>query len=133
MFPATSKILITDDSNAMRLTIATTLTQLGFSNFTFAENGNEGFAKLEAAGDAPFDLVLSDHNMPECTGLEFLAKVRGSDKFKKLPFVVITSETNKEVIFKLAQGGASNYVAKPLTPETLKAKLEATFIRVSKG
>ena len=129
-----TKILVTDDSPAMRLTIVNALTQLGFKNFTQAGNGNEAYDLLTAAvsGPDPFQLLFSDQNMPECTGMELLARVRANPTFKKLPVIMITSETAKEMIVGLVQAGASNYLPKPFSVEQLQTKLTATFERMAK-
>jgi two-component system chemotaxis response regulator CheY len=134
MFPATTKVLVTDDSQSMRMTIINALKAIGFTNITEAENGAIGFQKLEAesGGAEPFGLVFSDQNMPDCTGLEFLRKVRAQPKYAKLPFIMITSETDKSMITDLVQAGASNYLPKPFNGDQIKAKLEATFARMNK-
>jgi two-component system chemotaxis response regulator CheY len=128
MFDPQSNILVVDDAVSMRLTIINILKELGFSNFTEANNGKNAFALIEGGGK--FDLILSDHNMPECTGLEFLKMVRALDAWKKTPFIMVTSETEKGMIVQAVQLGASNYVTKPVTKDALKAKLEATFARM---
>jgi len=128
MFEATSKFLVVDDAVSMRMTIINILKELGYTQFTEATNGNNAFALIESG--EKFDIILSDHNMPECTGLEFLKKVRALDAWKKVPFLMITSETEKGMIVQAVQLGASNYVTKPVTKDSLKAKLEATYARI---
>ncbi len=134
MYPSSTKILVTDDSRSMRMTIVNALKVIGFTDITEAENGAIGFEKLEAAsgGTEPFGLIFSDQNMPECTGIEFLRKVRAQPKYAKLPFIMITSETDKSIITDLVQSGASNYLPKPFSGDQIKAKLEATFARMNK-
>jgi two-component system chemotaxis response regulator CheY len=134
MYPSSTKILVTDDSRSMRMTIVNALKAIGFTDITEAENGAIGFEKLEAAsgGTEPFGLIFSDQNMPECTGIEFLRKVRAQPKYAKLPFIMITSETDKSIITDLVQSGASNYLPKPFSGDQIKAKLEATFARMNK-
>jgi len=128
MFEATSKFLVVDDAVSMRMTVINILKELGYTQFTEATNGNNAFALIESG--EKFDIILSDHNMPECTGLEFLKKVRALDAWKKVPFLMITSETEKGMIVQAVQLGASNYVTKPVTKDSLKAKLEATYARI---
>lgn len=128
MFEATSKFLVVDDAVSMRMTIINILKELGYTQFTEATNGNNAFALIESG--EKFDIILSDHNMPECTGLEFLKKVRALDAWKKVPFLMITSETEKGMIVQAVQLGASNYVTKPVTKDSLKSKLEATYARI---
>ncbi len=131
MFAPDIRILVADDAVSMRMTIINHLKSLGFTNFTEAPNGNAAFQMMESAPE-PFQLVLSDQNMPECTGLEFLRRVRATEKFKTTPFIMITSETEKAIVVQAVQSGANNYVSKPVTAEALKGKLEATFARLPK-
>jgi two-component system chemotaxis response regulator CheY len=131
MFDSKSKILVVDDSVSMRMTVIGLLKELGFQNFTEAGNGNQAYDLVQAG--QKFDLVFSDHNMPECTGLEFLKKFRAHDGCKAIPFLMVTSETEKGMIVQAVQLGASNYVTKPVTKDALKSKLEATFARMSQA
>ena len=128
MFDPKSKILVVDDAASMRMTVMNVLKELGFSDFKEAPNGKAAFALIE--GGEKFDLIFSDHNMPECTGLEFLKLVRALEAWKKVPFIMITSETEKSMIVQAVQLGANNYVTKPVTKDALKSKLEATFARM---
>ncbi len=108
------KILIVDDSKAMRMIVTRTLRQAGFGDHEFleAENGAEGLATV--AAEAP-DLVLSDWNMPEMNGIDFLRRLRGSGD--QTPFGFVTSEGTAEMRETAAAAGALFLVAKPFTPE----------------
>jgi two-component system chemotaxis response regulator CheY len=65
------------------------------------------------------------------TGLEFLKKVRSDDRFKPLPFLLITAENEKSQVMEAVQLGVSQYVVKPFTPETLKEKLEMVYKKIN--
>lgn len=129
MFDANTKILIVDDMSTMRRLVKKACIGLGFSNIEEAEDGQKAWEKFQAAGD--FQLVISDWNMPNCTGLEFLKKVRADSKFKKTPFVLLTAEAEASQIAEAIALGVSNYIVKPFTPDTLKQKLEQTYKRLS--
>lgn len=129
MFDAKTKILIVDDMSTMRRLVKKACVGLGFSNIEEAEDGQKAWEKLQAAGD--FQLIISDWNMPNCTGLEFLKKVRADSKFKKMPFVLLTAEAEASQIAEAIQLGVSNYIVKPFTPDILKQKLEQTHKKVS--
>jgi two-component system, chemotaxis family, chemotaxis protein CheY len=116
------KILVVDDFPTMRRIVKTLLKQNGFSNFTDAEDGQKAFKQLEADGD--FEFIVSDWNMPNMTGLEFLKAVRADARFKHLPFLMVTAEAEKENIIEAVKAGVNNYVVKPFTAMTLKEKLE---------
>jgi two-component system chemotaxis response regulator CheY len=77
---------------------------------------------LQEHGD--FELIVSDWNMPNMTGLEFLKTVRADPKFKHLPFLMVTAEAEKENIIEAVKAGVSNYIVKPFTGQALKDKLE---------
>ena len=108
------KILVVDDSKAMRMIVVRTLRQAGFAGHDVveAENGKEG---LELTQSVKPDLVLSDWNMPEMSGIEFLRAMRGSGD--ATPFCFVTSEGSEEMRAQAAQAGAVGLIAKPFTAE----------------
>jgi two-component system chemotaxis response regulator CheY len=113
------KILIVDDSSTMRRIIANTLKQVGQETIVEAGDGVEGLAKLSANPDV--QLILSDWNMPNMNGLDFLVKVRESNK--TLPVIMVTTEAEKQNVVTAIKAGANNYIVKPFTPEVLQEKI----------
>ncbi|OAQ21303.1 chemotaxis response regulator CheY [Thermosulfurimonas dismutans] len=118
------KILVVDDFATMRKIIKNILGQLGFKNIIEADDGTTAWEILQKE---PVDLIISDWNMPKMSGLELLKKVRGDDKLKDTPFLMVTAEAQKENIIEAAKYRVSQYIVKPFTPETLKEKLEKIF------
>ena len=116
------KILVVDDFPTMRRIVKTLLKQNGFHNFVDAEDGEQAYKTLQEHGD--FELIVSDWNMPNMTGLEFLKTVRADAKFKHIPFLMVTAEAEKENIIEAVKAGVSNYIVKPFTGQALKEKLE---------
>ncbi|MEI7892244.1 MAG: response regulator [Myxococcales bacterium] len=114
------KILIVDDSKAMRMIVMRTLRQAGFSDHTIVEAAN-GVEALDAVKKSPPDLVLSDWNMPEMNGLELLKALRSAGNPVKFGFV--TSEGTAEVKESAIAAGALFFVTKPFTPDTFKEAL----------
>jgi two-component system chemotaxis response regulator CheY len=114
------RILIVDDSKAMRLIVARTLRQAGFVSHTYEEavNGAEAFKAIQAS---PPDLVLCDWNMPEMTGIELLRALRAASIDVKFGFV--TSEGTLEMRSQAAEAGALFLIAKPFTAESFKTTL----------
>ena len=121
LFRPDLKILVVDDFPTMRRIVKTLLRQNGFNDFTDAEDGDKAYQSLKEQGD--IELIVSDWNMPNMTGLEFLKTVRADPKFKHLPFLMVTAEAEKENIIEAVKSGVSNYVVKPFTAQTLKEKL----------
>lgn len=114
------KILIVDDSRAMRLVVRRALRQAGFGNHDVeeAENGVEGLAVVRAFGP---DLILSDWNMPEMNGIEFLQALRGDGN--TVPFGFITTEGTDQKRKEAMVAGANFLLAKPFTPEQVSEAL----------
>lgn len=119
------KVLIVDDFPTMRRIIKTLLKQNGYSNFIEAEDGEKAYRLLQTHPDVEF--IVSDWNMPNMTGLEFLKTVRADPKFKALPFLMVTAEAEKENIIEAVKSGVSNYIVKPFTGATLKEKMAKVF------
>jgi two-component system chemotaxis response regulator CheY len=121
------KILVVDDFAAMRQLVKKSLVQLGFQDIAEAAGAVDAVRKIEAGEQ--FDLIISDWNMPNMTGLELLTYVRTGDKMKKVPFLMITAEAQRENIIQAAKAGVSQYIVKPFTAESLQQKLETIFSR----
>ena len=108
------KILVTDDSRVMRQIVIRTLRQAGYDDVDIveAEDGVECLAKV--GSDAP-DVVLSDWNMPNMTGIEFLRALRASGD--QTPFGFVTSEGSPDMREVAQNAGARFVIVKPFTPE----------------
>ncbi len=114
------RILIADDSKAMRLIVTRTLRQAGFGDHEVVEavNGREAFDLV--ATETP-DLVLSDWNMPEMTGIELLDALRRSGS--GVPFGFVTSEGSAEMRQLAADSGALFLIAKPFNVDAFHEAL----------
>jgi two-component system chemotaxis response regulator CheY len=118
------KILVVDDFSTMRRIVKNILKQIGFSDIDEAENGQVALSKLN---DNSYDLVVSDWNMPEMTGIELLKAVRATDGIKDIPFLMVTAEAKKENVVEAVKAGVNNYIVKPFTAEVLQEKIEKIF------
>ncbi|MGK0179880.1 MAG: two-component system chemotaxis response regulator CheY [Nitrospinales bacterium] len=116
------KVLVVDDSAVMRQIIKKNLKELGFTELSEAEDGAAG---LKKAGEEPVDLIVSDWNMPNMTGLEFLKAVRADAKIKGTAFIMVTSEADKEKIMEAVQAGVNQYIVKPFNAMQLEEKIKA--------
>ncbi len=123
MYDLTSHVLVVDDMGTMRKIVSKSLKEIGFTTFTEAADGALAWQALTTA-QTPVGLIVSDWNMPNCTGIEFLKRVRGDARFKNLPFFLLTAESEKGQIIEALTSGVSGYVIKPFTTETLRKQLE---------
>ncbi|MFH1624591.1 MAG: chemotaxis response regulator CheY [Pseudomonadota bacterium] len=114
------RILIVDDFSTMRRIMRNLLRQLGYVNILEADDGNAALAKLKKED---IDFVISDWNMPRMSGLDLLKGVRGDEKLKNIPFLMVTAESEKDKIVEAVKAGVSNYIVKPFTAEILKQKI----------
>nr|WP_063573199.1 chemotaxis response regulator CheY [Luteibacter rhizovicinus] len=124
------KILVVDDFSTMRRIVRNLLVELGFTNTLIqeAEDGNAALVMLRAQ---PFDLVVTDWNMPNMTGIELLRAIRADAALKSMPVLMVTAENNRDQIIAAAQSGVNGYVVKPFTAVTLKEKLDKIFERLA--
>ncbi len=118
------KILVVDDSSTMRRIIINTLNKIGYSDYAEAANGREGVEKLAAV---PIDMIITDWNMPEMSGVEFIRAVRANDQTKHLPVIMVTTNAAQEDIVQALDAGVNNYVVKPFTPDTIKERIQAAI------
>jgi len=118
------RILVVDDFSTMRRIVKNILKQLEFTNVVDADDGTTAW---EVLNKDKIDFVVSDWNMPKMTGLELLKKVRNSEEFADIPFLMVTAEGQQENIIEAVQAGVSNYIVKPFTPETFEQKIKKIF------
>jgi len=124
-----AKILVIDDMSTMRKIVRNMLNKIGYNNIEEAEDGNPAWKMINEASDAglPFDFIISDWNMPVMTGLDLLKNIRSSEKFKKLPFLMVTAEAEQANVVIAVKAGVSNFVVKPFSIQTLKEKVDKIF------
>ncbi|NDV21998.1 chemotaxis response regulator CheY [Desulfovibrio sp. JC022] len=119
------KVLVVDDFATMRRIIKNILRQIGFTNIVEADDGTTAWETLNK--DDSIEFIVSDWNMPQMTGIELLRKVRASEEFADLPFLMVTAEAQQENIIEAVQAKVSNYIVKPFTPDTLGQKINKIF------
>lgn len=118
------RVLVVDDFSTMRRIIKNILRQIGFTNVVEADDGTTAW---EVLNKDKIEFVISDWNMPNMTGIELLRKVRGSEEFADMPFLMVTAEAQQENVIEAVQAKVSNYIVKPFTAETMKQKIDKIF------
>lgn len=114
-----NKVLVVDDSGTMRKIIIRALNAVGMTDTVEAGDGVEGLAAFQAS---PIDLVLTDWNMPNKTGIELVREIRGLGS--DVPIFMVTTEAEKGRVLEAIQAGITDYLVKPFTQQDLVQKLE---------
>ncbi len=124
--PAASaiKVMVVDDQTSMRAMIRRTLQDLGFKDVRDKSGAAEALAAVKTDR---VHLIISDYNMPDMDGLEFLQAVRADPVIGKTVFIMLTGSADRELVQKAAALGVNNYVVKPFAPAALKEKIERVF------
>ena len=123
------KTLIIDDMAAFRESMQSCLTKIGFQNLSMAMDGKDAWEQIKQAGAAgdPFRLIMSDINMPNCSGVELVKLVRSEPSYNDCLLIMASTENETETIIDVVSAGADNYILKPYTIDTVKAKLVETL------
>lgn len=114
------KILVVDDSPAMRRIIIGHLSRMGHTDVVEGENGRSGLERLDQGA---VDLIITDWDMPEMDGLEFARAVRG--RGVAIPILMVTTHAATQDIVQAIEAGVSTYVVKPFTQDSLKEKVHS--------
>ncbi|MFT3850545.1 MAG: hybrid sensor histidine kinase/response regulator [Propionivibrio sp.] len=121
MLPRDIAVLVVDDLESMRAVTSAQLRALGIERISVAGNGAEALQILQ---HQTVTIVLSDWNMPVMSGLELLKAIRGDARLGRLPFVMITAETERRRIEEAIAGGVSDLIVKPYTAGDLADRVE---------
>lgn len=113
----TKKILVVDDSDAIRQQVGSALRQAGY---TTAE-AVDGLQGLEALKEGDFALVICDVNMPRMNGLEMLETLKRNPAYSALPVVMLTTEGQPALVERAKKAGAKGWIVKPFKPELMIA------------
>lgn len=112
------QVLVVDDSEMTRMIAKKTLRSFGINDVLEAEDGQKA---LEVFNANSVDVVFSDWNMPNMSGLQLLQEIRKINK--DVPIIMITTEGSKGKVVEAIQHGVSDYLVKPFTPAGLREKL----------
>ncbi len=119
-------VLLVDDSTTMRKIVSRSLRQAGLDFGDIFEAG-DGQEALEVLEKEAVDIVLSDINMPNMNGIEFLREKSGRESIKDIPVFMISTETGEDIIGEAKELGAIGALKKPFTPDKVNEVL-STFI-----
>ncbi len=123
------KFLVVDDSATMRRIVVNSLRRIGFDASCEAADGAEALDQF----DESIDFVITDWNMPNMGGLDFVRALRARPDGTKIPILMVTTRSVREDIVQAAQAGVNNYVVKPFTPQVLKEKIDQVLGAAAKA
>jgi two-component system chemotaxis response regulator CheY len=109
------RILTVDDSASMRQMVNFTLTAAGY-DVTEAVDGMDALGKLNGE---PVSMIIADINMPKMDGIELIRKVRMNAKYKFIPILILTTESQSDLKQQGKSAGATGWIVKPFTPSQL--------------
>ena len=109
------KVLTVDDSRTIRNMLLVTLNNAGFETIQ-AEDGVEGLEVLENANP---DVIVTDINMPRLDGFGFIEGVRRNEKYRAIPILVLTTESDADIKAQAKAAGATGWLTKPFDPDQL--------------
>lgn len=111
------KLIVADDSRLVRGIVAKAVASIGFET-VLATNGKEALDILET-DEKDIILVLLDWNMPVMNGIDVIKNMRGNDRFKRIPVLMVSTESEGERIQEAISAGAQGYLTKPFTADQL--------------
>lgn len=112
-------ILLVDDSKTFLDLLNYTLIDGGFSNIETAYDGLEGY---NMAMKKKYSLIIIDYNMPKLNGIQLIKKLRNEDRYKRIPLLILSTETDDKLKMKARDAGATGWMTKPFLPrEVIKA------------
>lgn len=134
MFSSDTRILVIDDMLSIRDLVKNTLKAMGYKNIQEAGDGEEGLKILLQCNNpgSKIQLVISDWNMPKMKGLELLKHVRATQEWINLPFVLLTSESERDQVTEAVLAGVSQYIVKPFSAKIFEDKLKAAYLKHNK-
>lgn len=116
-----SKVIMTaDDSTSIRQMVGFTLKQAGYEVIA-AVDGQDAVNKLAGTG---IDMLITDLNMPNMDGFELIKQVRAMPRFKFIPIIMLTTESQADMKQKGKAAGATGWIVKPFKPEQLLAVIK---------
>jgi len=117
------RVLIVDDSPAMRAFIRRVVQLSGLEVAAFLQAG-EGGEALQLLAREPVDVILTDINMPGMDGGQFVGRLRQDPALSAIPVVVVSTDATAERMEQMLALGARGYVTKPFSPEVLRTELD---------
>lgn len=125
------KILVVEDSSAMRRVIKNTIVKFLKTDFIEASNGGEAMDILKIEDD--IDLVITDWLMPAVDGIQLTQFIKADDRLKDIPVLMITTNSTRYDIIEAIKAGVSDYIVKPINPNLLETKVKNIITKLKEN
>jgi adenylate cyclase len=122
--PPDATLLVVDDNEDNLYTLTRRLSREGYDRIVTARDGREALERLRAQ---PFDLILLDVMMPGLNGYEVLAAIKGDERLRHIPVIMISAVDEVESVIRCIEQGAEDYLPKPFNPVLLRARISASL------
>jgi DNA-binding response OmpR family regulator len=119
------RILVAEDQAHVRNLMEYKLKNSGYTVIAV----EDGRSALQKAEELIPDLILLDVMMPLMTGFEVLSALRGNEKTRDIPILMVTAVSKEEEVLKGLRLGADDYITKPFSPNELAARVKTTLLR----
>lgn len=131
MFPKKTRILIADDAEIIRQVIQQFFTDMGYEDVEVVEDGERAWERVRQAqiDGKPFELVVSDFEMPRMDGFQLLKQMRAQPSFREVPFILLSAEADRERVMEAIHLGVSQFVVKPFNFATFSEALKTAYRR----
>lgn len=122
---SSKRVLVVDDMASMRRLSVSCLNSIGITQVVEAANGQ---IALKTLNSGRFNLIVCDWDMPVMTGIELLKAVRADAWLSGIKFIMVTANARADQVLEAKQAGVDDYVAKPLKPSVLQAKVQRQLL-----
>lgn len=125
--------MVVDDSEAIRALIKNMLLPMGYTNVYEACDGKEALALVESLHKkgVMIDLMIVDWLMPIMSGIDLLFNLKGNKLFKKIPFLMLTSQGDTESVITAIVLGVNDFMVKPFDQNMLSGKMSLIWMRLT--
>ncbi len=125
-FDSSLKILYVDDSSVIRDMVESSLMQIGYMKIQGAVDGIDA---LEKSTEDEYDFIIADINMPNMDGITMIYELRNRLDYLTTPIMVLSTEWSKEMKLKGKNAGATSWIVKPFTTESLEKAISQTLAK----
>jgi two-component system chemotaxis response regulator CheY len=118
------RFLVIDNSTLSRRAVVNTVKSFGYDDIVEAEDGMDGLSKIK---DKNVDIILTEWEMPNLSGLELTKLIRKSESWRDIPVIMISSKGLKSDIVEALKAKVNHYIVKPINPKSLKEKINSYY------